>query len=59
MTWQLEIHHIDVVGAGDSTLVIACEVPRLMAGALAVQSGVCFYNLSALPAPQWVTHTHQ
>lgn len=38
MAWQLEIHHIDVTGSGDATLIIAREVPPLIGLAPIVRS---------------------
>jgi hypothetical protein len=35
VAWRLAIHHIDVIGSGDATLIIAREVPPLI-GAMAI-----------------------
>ncbi len=38
MAWRLEIHHIDVVSSGDSTLIVAREVPPLAGAAPVIRS---------------------
>jgi beta-lactamase superfamily II metal-dependent hydrolase len=38
VAWRLEIHHIDVTGTGDATLIIAREVPPLIGAAPIVRS---------------------
>jgi hypothetical protein len=40
MAWQLEIHHIDVIGSGDATLIVAQEVPPLAGMVAQVRSAL-------------------
>jgi hypothetical protein len=40
MAWRLEIHHIDVIGTGDATLIIAREVPPLIGAAPLIRSAL-------------------
>jgi hypothetical protein len=38
VAWSLEINHVDVIGSGDATLIIAREVPPLIGGAPIIRS---------------------
>jgi hypothetical protein len=40
MPWTLEIHHIDVGGSGDSTLIVAREIPVLPGALPTVRSAL-------------------
>ena len=38
MPWQLEIHHVGLLGNGDATLIIARRVPALAPPAVNIRS---------------------
>jgi hypothetical protein len=40
VAWRLEIHHIDVIGSGDATLIIAREVPPLIGAVPIIRSAL-------------------